>query len=63
MKRKVRIYYDKESDFLEISLGKPTASYTEELERGVFLRRDEQTNEIKSLGIIDFKKKTKKTPL
>ena len=39
------IYYDKEADFLEIFFGKPSKSHAEEIEEGVFVRRDENTNE------------------
>ncbi|HIH17972.1 MAG TPA: DUF2283 domain-containing protein [Nanoarchaeota archaeon] len=52
------IYYDTEGDFLEISLGEPSVCYAEEPEEGVFIRKDEKTGEIKSIGILSFKKRT-----
>ena len=51
------IYYDKESDFLEVFFVDPTECYADEPEKGVFVRKDEHTNEIKSIGIISFSKR------
>ena len=55
----MRVYYDEEGDFLEISVGKPSKCYASELGQGVFLRIDEKTEEVKSIGILGFKKRTK----
>lgn len=55
----MRVYYDDEGDFLEISIGKPTKSIATEIERGVFIRKDEKTKEVKSIGILGFKKRSK----
>ena len=52
------IYYDEEGDFLEIFFGEASECYTEEPEEGVFIRKDERTHEIKSIGILSFKKRT-----
>ncbi len=51
------IYYDEKGDFLEVFFGEPTKCYTEEPEQGIFIRKDQQTNEIKSIGILSFKKR------
>lgn len=59
MKQPMRVYYDEEGDFLEISAGKPTQSYATEVEPGIFIRRDEKTEEVKSIGILGFKKRSK----
>lgn len=59
MKGPMRLYYDEEGDFLEISIGKPAKSYATELESGVFIRKDEKTDEVKSVGILSFKKRSK----
>ena len=58
MKNKTRLYYDEEGDFLEISVGEPTKCYAEEIEPGVFARTDKKTGEVKSIGILDFRKRT-----
>jgi hypothetical protein len=58
MKGKMRVYYDEEGDFLEISIGEPTECYAEEIEPGIFLRIDKKTGEAKSIGILDFRKRS-----
>ena len=52
------VHYDKDADFLEIFFGDPSECYAEEPEQGVFIRKDENTDEVKSIGIIGFKKRT-----
>ena len=59
MKKEMRIYFDEEGDFLEISIGKPTNCYAVEIKPGVFVRKDEKTEEVKSVGIMNFKKRGK----
>ncbi|MBI2043147.1 hypothetical protein HYT25_02050 [Candidatus Pacearchaeota archaeon] len=51
------IYYDKEADFLEIFFGKSSKCIAGEIEKGIFVRRDIKTNDIKSIGIINFSKR------
>ena len=51
------IYYDEEADFLELYFGEPSECHAEEIEEGIFVRRDKRTNEIKSIEIIAFKKR------
>ncbi len=51
------IHYDEDTDFLEIFFGEPTPSLAEEIEPDVFIRRDEKTNEIKSIEIFSFKRR------
>ena len=58
MKNKTRLYYDEEGDFLEISVGNPTKCYAEEIEPGVFVRVDEKTGEVKSVSILDFRRRS-----
>ncbi len=55
----MRVHYDHEGDFLEISIGKPTKCYAFEIKPGIFLRRDEKTDDVKSIGIVGFKKRSK----
>jgi len=52
------ISYDEGADFLEVFLGPPSNCLAEEVEPGIFIRKDEKTNEIKSIGIFSFKKRT-----
>lgn len=57
MKGPLRVHYDEEGDFLEISVGAPRPCIATEVQPGVFVRKDEQTDEVKSIGILDFKKR------
>ncbi len=60
MKGLMRIHYDEEGDFLEISVGKPTKCTAAEIQPGIFVRRDEETNEIRSIGVLGFKSRSLK---
>lgn len=52
------IYYDQEGDFLEITFGEPPAKeYADEIEEGVFITKNEETNELYGIGILSFKKR------
>ena len=55
----MRVHYDEEGDFLEISIGKPVKCYAEELQPGIFVRKSEENDEVKSIGILGFKQKGK----
>ncbi len=58
MKGPLRVHYDEEGDFLEILVGEPTDCYADEIQPGVFLRKDEKTNEVKSIGVLGFRKRS-----
>ena len=58
MKGQMKIHYDKEGDFLEISVGKPTKCNALEIQPGIFVRKDEKTDEIISVGILGFKSRS-----
>lgn len=58
MKGTMRVHYDEEGDFLEISVGNPSPCYAEEIQPGIFVRKEEATDEVKSIGILGFKKRT-----
>ena len=56
MKGPIDIYYDEEGDFLEITIvDPPKESYCEDVSEDVFIRRDEETNEVIGIGILNFK--------
>jgi len=58
MKEAIDIYYDEEGDYLEVSFGAPPKKeYTEQLDSEVMITKDEDTGEIKSIGITAFKKR------
>ena len=50
------IYYDTESDYLEIRFGEPTESYYEKIGPDTFVRIDEKTGEKKGYAIFNVKK-------
>jgi len=58
MEQRYEVHYDEVADFLEMFIGEPTECYAEEIEPGIFIRKDEKTDEIKSIGIFSFKKRT-----
>jgi len=52
------IYYDELGDFLEITFGVPPENEgTEQIEPGIFITKNIDTNEISAIGILGFKKK------
>ncbi|MDD5192353.1 MAG: DUF2283 domain-containing protein [Candidatus Nanoarchaeia archaeon] len=59
MKGKMNIYYDEEADYLEIFIGESRPNYGEEASDNITIFRDEKTNEVIGLGILNFKKRAK----
>ncbi|MEK6924675.1 MAG: DUF2283 domain-containing protein [Nanoarchaeota archaeon] len=54
----IYIYYDEEADFLEVSFEEPAKSgTTEEIEEGVFVTRDIDSQRVSNVGILSFKKR------
>lgn len=52
------IYYDSEGDFLEVTFGLPPEKEgSEQIEPGIFITKNTDTNEIYGIGILDFKKR------
>ncbi len=60
MKGDLNIYYDDEGDYLELQIGSPRQGYFEELQNGVFERKDMKTNEVIGIAVFNFKKRTEK---
>ncbi|MBI2629336.1 DUF2283 domain-containing protein [Candidatus Pacearchaeota archaeon] len=59
MKGQMRVYYDEEADFLEISIAEPRQNYGDHISEDVVLYRDEETDEIVGIGIFNFKTRSK----
>ena len=59
MKKHTRIYYDEEGDYFTIFVGEPRPNYGEDIASGVTVFKDEETDEIIGLGILNFRKKTR----
>ncbi|HLD15332.1 MAG TPA: DUF2283 domain-containing protein [Candidatus Nanoarchaeia archaeon] len=57
MKGKLKIYYDKEADFLEISIGDTKKGVFRNLGKGIFERVDKKTGDVLGLAIHSFSKK------
>lgn len=52
----MKIYYDTESDYLEIVFGEPTERYYKKIGPDTYARIDEETGEIKGYAIYNAKK-------
>jgi len=61
MKGKLNLYYDEESDYLEIFAGTIKPNHGEEVpdNKGITLFKDNKTNEVIGIGILGFKKRSK----
>lgn len=57
MEETYEIHYEKESDFLEVLFGEPSKCIASEVQEGVFVRKDLKTGEVKSIGILGFKRR------
>ena len=58
MRGKLSIYYDEEGDYLELFTNVKRPSYGEDLASGITIFKDEETEEVIGIGILNFKKKT-----
>ena len=52
-----KIKYDKRHDILHVFLGSPINAFADEEFPGIYVSRDEDTNDIVELTIMDFKEK------
>jgi len=59
MKNKIRIYYDEEGDYFTLFSGEPKPNYGEDIASGVTVFKDEETEEIIGIGILNFRTKTR----
>ncbi len=59
MKGQMRIYYDEEGDYLTIFIGDSKPNYGEDIEEDVTLFKDQETNEIVGVGILNFRERAK----
>lgn len=54
-----KVNYDLDNDILYLSFGDPKPSYSENFDKGVYLRKDMNTDELTGITIMDFSKRTK----
>ena len=59
MEGKMRIYYDEEGDYLTIFLGESKSNYGEDIKEDITLFKDQKTDEIIGIGILNFREHTK----
>ena len=59
MKGKMSIYYDEEGDYLEIFIESNRPNYGEDIASGITIFKDEETDEVIGIGILNFRKKAK----
>ncbi len=55
-KNNMKIYYDTESDYLEIIFGNPTECYYKKIGSDTYTRIDEKTGKVKGYAIYNVKK-------
>jgi hypothetical protein len=55
----MKIYYDDEGDFLEITSGDISNCFFDNLGNGIFKIVDKNTNEVKGIAVHSFKSRTK----
>ncbi|MBI3623423.1 DUF2283 domain-containing protein [Candidatus Pacearchaeota archaeon] len=59
MKGQMNIYYDQEGDYLTIFIGDSKPNYGEDIDDDITIFKDNNTNEIVGIGILNFKERTK----
>ncbi|MFA4889916.1 MAG: DUF2283 domain-containing protein [Candidatus Omnitrophota bacterium] len=61
MAEKMKFYYDKRNDILDISVGKPKKAVSKELGKDILIRVLPQTNKIVGLTVLNFEQRFSKT--
>ena len=61
MAEKIKFYYDKNNDVLDISLGKPCKAISKELGNDVLIRVLPKTNKIVGLTVMNFEHRFSKS--
>ena len=59
MKGKMNVYYDEDGDYLEILIKSGRKTYGEDIASGITIFKDEETDEVIGIGILNFRKKSK----
>jgi len=57
MTKNLEVFYDKEGDILEITIGAPSPCIFDEIEDDLFEAHDEKTDELKGYKILNFSKR------
>ncbi|MEK6843948.1 MAG: DUF2283 domain-containing protein [Nanoarchaeota archaeon] len=59
MEGKLHICYDEEGDYLEIFISKLSPNYGEDIDEDITIFKDQKTNEIIGVGILNFRERAK----
>jgi len=59
MDGQMRVYYDEEGDYLTIFIGDSMPNYGEDITEDVTIFKDNETNEIIGIGILNFRERSK----
>jgi hypothetical protein len=57
MEKKLKFFFDKKGDILDISIGEPSEAISRELDNDIVMRIDPKTNEIIGFIILNFEKR------
>ena len=61
MKERLRFWFDREGDVLDISVGKPKKAVSKELEDDILIRMIPNTKKVVGFTILNFTKRFKKS--
>lgn len=57
MEKKLKFFFDKKGDVLDIAIGKPKAAISKEIDNDIIVRIDPKTKEIVGFTILNFEKR------
>jgi uncharacterized protein YuzE len=61
MEKRLRMFFDKEGDIFDISLGNPRVAISREVGDDLLIRVDPKTNEVLGITILNFEKRFERT--
>ena len=57
MDKKLKFFFDKQVDVLDISIGEPKGAISKEMDNDIVMRFDPKTNKIVGFTILNFEKR------
>ena len=63
MDEKLRMFFDKKGDILDISLGEPREAISREIGDDILMRIDPETDEVLGFTILNFEKRFERTKI
>jgi len=61
MEKRLKMFFDKEGDVLDISIGDPREAISQEVGDDILIRVDPKTNEVFGITILNFEKRFEQT--